>query len=342
MVNLRLKHIHKVRSKGDVYIYAWRGKGAPRLHSKPGTPEFVAELDQAWQQRYRPDDKTVAALIVEYRASDEFERLADSTKTQWLRWLDRIRAEFGPLSVKQFERDIIRKEILEWRSKMKKPPRQQDYAIQVFSRLMSFAVERGKLSRNPIIGIKPLYKANRADKVWSEEHLEKFLAVASEEVGYAVRLALLTGLRKGDLLRLSWNHIHDSYIELSTSKSRGRQTATIPITAELRVLLEKIPKRSTTVLTNSKKKPWTGDGLGSSFWKTRVDAGLKDVDLNFHDLRGTAATRFYLAGLNLREIAEIMGWSEKRVEDIIKRYVTKGAMIQEKIRKLEAHQKEAG
>ncbi len=37
---------------------------------------------------------------------------------------------------------------------------------------------------------------------------------------------------------------------------------------------------------------------------------MENVDLHFHDLRGTAATKFYLARLELRSIAEILGWEE--------------------------------
>ncbi len=335
MANIKLKFVHKVRSKGRTYYYAWRGAGAPRLNAKPGTPEFIQELELAWKKRGRPDENTLAGLVVEYRESDEYGKLADSTKAQWVRWLDRIRSDFGKLSLRQFERPTIRAEIIAWRSKMKATPRAADYAIQVFSRLMSFGVEQGKIASNPCAGLKALYHANRADKVWSDEQLEKVLAVASEEMRYAIRLALLTGLRRGDLLKVSWNHVHNNSIELHTAKSRGQQTATIPISAELRELLDQIPKRSTTILTNSRKRAWTEDGFNTSFWQTKKDAGLHDEDLHFHDLRGTAATRFYLANLELRAIAEIMGWSEKRVEDIIKRYVTKGALVQEQIRMLD-------
>lgn len=49
--------------------------------------------------------------------------------------------------------------------------------------------------------------------------------------------------------------------------------------------------------------------------------GPHGEDLHFHDLRGTAATRFYVAGLSEREIAEIMGWEEESVSRIIRRYV---------------------
>jgi integrase len=52
---------------------------------------------------------------------------------------------------------------------------------------------------------------------------------------------------------------------------------------------------------------------------------MDDRDLHFHDLRGTAATRFYIAGLSIRVIAEIMGWEEDYVERIIRRYVGRSA-----------------
>lgn len=41
---------------------------------------------------------------------------------------------------------------------------------------------------------------------------------------------------------------------------------------------------------------------------------LAERDLHFHDLRGTAATKFYNAGLDKRVIAEILGWEEEHVD----------------------------
>jgi len=52
---------------------------------------------------------------------------------------------------------------------------------------------------------------------------------------------------------------------------------------------------------------------------------MRDRGLHFHDLRGTAATRFYTAGLPERVIAEIMGWEEEHVAKIIRRYVGRSA-----------------
>ena len=66
-----------------------------------------------------------------------------------------------------------------------------------------------------------------------------------------------------------------------------------------------------------------GKGFASSFSRAKKLAGLDE--LHFHDLRGTAATRFYTAGLSERVIAEIMGWEEEHVGKIIRRYVGRAA-----------------
>ena len=64
-------------------------------------------------------------------------------------------------------------------------------------------------------------------------------------------------------------------------------------------------------------------------------AELTGRNLHFHDLRGTAATKFYLAGLTVREIADIMGWSENKVERLIDRYVKRDELMRDTIRRLD-------
>ena len=66
----------------------------------------------------------------------------------------------------------------------------------------------------------------------------------------------------------------------------------------------------------------------------RRKPGVGDADLHFHDLRGTAATKFYLADLSKREIAEILGWSEEQVERILRRYVDRTAATRALIERL--------
>ena len=61
---------------------------------------------------------------------------------------------------------------------------------------------------------------------------------------------------------------------------------------------------------------------------------MRDANLHFHDLRGTAATRFYVAGLPERVIAEVMAWEEEHVGRIIRRYVDRTAATRAILRHL--------
>jgi integrase len=334
MVKVDLKGIAKVRAKGRTYYYAWRG--GPRLVGEPGSPEFIASYHEAHENHRRPDGNRFRALVTAFKASADYRNLAYTTKVQWSRWIDRIADHFGELRIAQFDRpEKIRPFIRKWRNKYAETPRTADYGMQVLSRVLSHAVDPlGKIAGNPCEGIKQLYSGDRSEIIWTDADIAQLKATCSPDIAQAVDLAAHTGLRLGDLLRLSWSHVGEVAIVLPTGKSKGRREAYIPLYAALRDVLASIPKRSTTILTNSRCRPWTTDGFGSSFNKAKIAAGLADADLHFHDLRGTAATRFYVADLEERVIAEIMGWEEEHVARIIRRYVGRAAATQAIIRQL--------
>lgn len=336
MATLELHGVHKVTSKGRVYFYAWRG--GPRLKGEPGSPEFLASYLEATASRRTPETDRFRSVVVAYKASGDFRKLAETTKRTWSIWLDRISEHFGDLRIAQFDRrDRILPLIRAWRDGYAATPRAADTGLQVLSRLMTFAIDPlGKISINPCEGIRHLYKETRPDVIWTDSDIAQLKSKASEEIGFAVDLAAHTGLRVSDLISLSWSHIQDDTIIITTSKSRNRKReAIIPVYARLKDLLARIPKRATTILTSSRHTPWTRDGLGSSFNKAKLAAGLADRDLHFHDLRGTAATKFYIAGLSERVIAEMLGWEEAEVSRIIRRYVDRHAATRAIIEKLD-------
>jgi len=335
MVKLDLKGIFKVPAKGRVYYYAWRG--GPRLRGEPGSPEFMASYNKAIEQRRTPDKNRFRFVIADYNASGEYKKLAESTRAQWGKWLDRIGEYFGELSTAQFDRpEKIRPVIRRWRNQWVDTPRTADYALQVLSRVVAHAVDPlGKIAGNPCEGIKHLYTNNRSEIIWTDSDIAHIKQSGSAEIAHAIDLASHTGLRLGDLIRVSWSHVEDDAIVLTTGKSRHRREAIIPLYGALRDVLARIPKRATTILTNSRRRPWTADGFGSSFNKSKIDAGMAERDLHFNDLRGTAATKFYIAGFTMREIAETLAWEEESVEKIIRRYVGRSAAIKARIKKLE-------
>lgn len=333
MVTVVLKGLHTVRMGKRTYYYAWRG--GPRIEAEPGTPEFM----ELWQAAHHPlrdaDRSRFGTWVGLYETSDAFKALAMSTKHQWTPWFPRIKEQFGTLSVRQFDRPTIRIDITRWRNKWKKTPRTADYGKQVLSRILSYCIAEGRLTANMCEGIPNLYSTDRSDIIWTQGDIEKLCASASPEIGYACRLAALTGLRQGDCLKLAWGHIGAKAMEIRTGKSRGRRRARVPLYGDLRAMIATIPKRSPRVLTNTDGHPWKS-GFSSSWNKAMESSGLKDRGLHFHDLRGTAATRFYAAGIPTRSIAAILGWSENKVERLLDMYVSRDAILDADIQRMES------
>lgn len=337
MAMVDLAGVYRVSAKGKTYYYAWRGKGAPRLEGEPGSPEFVASLQAAQAGRKTGDKTKLSGLCAMFRASPAWrgqgpKPISAKTRASWTTWLDRIQDRFGGLSISQFDNPRMRPRITDWRDGYAATPRAADMGIQVFSRLLSFGQARGLLLNNICKGIEGIYHADRSGLIWTAADLSALREHAAPEIMQAAELAALTGLRQSDLLRLSWSHIKANSIEIATGKSRRRKTTLIPVYGELRAYLDGMKKRATTVLVTTEGRPWR-TGFGSSWGKACERAKIEA--LHFHDLRGTAATRFYRGGLSIREIAGIMTWSEDYVEGLVDRYVKKDELLLDRIRRLD-------
>jgi hypothetical protein len=86
-------------------------------------------------------------------------------------------------------------------------------------------------------------------------------------------------LRLSDLIRLAWSHVGEDAITLRTGKSRQKREAMIPLYDDLRAVLARIPKRSTTILTSTRLKPWTASGLSTAVQRAKADAKWEERDL---------------------------------------------------------------
>ena len=147
-------------------------------------------------------------------------------------------------------------------------------------------------------------------------------------------LALWTGQRQGDLLRLTWSAYDGAHIKVRQSKTGAK--VPIPVGGPLKVMLDRTPRRGLLILLSSEGTPWTGDGFRSSWKKACKKAGI--VGVTFNDLRGTAVTRLAIAGCTEPEIASITGHSLKDVRSILDaHYLHRDPALSEAaIRKLEA------
>ncbi|SNX71756.1 site-specific recombinase XerD [Cereibacter ovatus] len=319
-----MKGVHKVRSKlatGQVavYYYAWRG--GPRIEAEPGSPEFLAAYNAAHAARDKPThhEGTLQALITAYQQTPAFTELADATRQGYVRHIRQIEAEFGDMPIKALSDPRVRGEFLDWRDRLgQKSKRSADYAFSVLALILAWAYDRRKIPSNPCEKPGRLYAGSRADDIWTEAQIDTFLKQAPKPVRLPFLLAIWTGQRQADILKLTWSAYDGQVIRLKQSKT-GRHMV-IPVARQLREALEaaKARRKTLTICETSRGQPWTSDGFKTSFGKAQAAAGIEDV--TFHDLRGTAVTLLALAGCSVPEIAALTGHSLKDAEAILSRH----------------------
>jgi integrase len=340
-MRVRLKGINRKRKRladGRVvtYYYAW--KGGPRLEGEPGTPEFVASFNAAHaSQRARSED-VLSVLLRAFYDSGDFALLAERTRLDYKRQFEKIENEFGDFPLAALADRRTRGEFLAWRDRLAvRSPRQADYAYTVLARVLSWAFDRGLVPLNPCEKAGRLYRGNRADKVWSEADEAAFIANASQPLQLALLLALWTGQRQGDLLRLTWTAYDGARIRLTQSKTGVR--VVVPVGAPLKAALDATKRQSPIILVNLDGKPWTPDGFRASWAKACKRAGIEGV--TFHDLRGTAVTRLAIAGATEPEIATLTGHALRDVKTILDAHYLRRdpALGESAIRKLEQRTK---
>jgi integrase len=144
-------------------------------------------------------------------------------------------------------------------------PRTADYAWTMLARVLSVAKDRGLIAVNVCERGGSLYEADRTEIIWAAEHIQKFCAVASDELQFALLLALWTGQRQGDLIRLTWPQYDGSKIRLRQRKGLKKRVV-IPVGAPLEVALDarQPEKPEGAILRNTFGEPWTSDGFRTS------------------------------------------------------------------------------
>jgi integrase len=313
-----LKGINSKRKRladGTWRTYYWAWKGGPPLRGEFGSPEFHASYNEAVAKRITPPTGKLLSVLARYQASEDFRGLADSTRRSYIPLIARIEKSFSDFPLAGLTDRRTRGIFMAWRDKIaaESGRRQADYAWTVLARVLSFGMDRGLVAANPCERGGRLYRGSRAEKIWTADDEAAFLRHAPAHLHLPLLLALWTGQRQGDLLRLPWSAYDGTHIRLRQSKT-GRRVV-VRVGAPLKVALDATPKRSTIILTNSDGKPWTSDGFRASWGKACKRAGV--VGVTFHDLRGSCVTRIVLAGGTEAEAATLTGLSLRSVRTIL-------------------------
>jgi integrase len=336
-MRVRLKginHATKRLADGSVrtYWYAWRN--GPLLRGEPGSPEFVASYNEAIATKKAPLAGRLMALLIQFQESEDFRGLAPETRRGYVNMITRIEKKFGDFPLAALTDRRTRGVFMAWRDTIALTSRRQaDYAWTVLARIFSWGVDRGLATANPCARGGKLYRANRVDKIWTPQDEAAFLERAPAQFHLALVLALWTGQRQGDLLRLTWSAYDGTHIRLRQSKT-GRRVL-IPVGGPLKTMLDATPRVCPVIVTTSEGRPWGTNSFQVGWARACGRVGV--VGLTFHDLRGTAITRLALAGCTEAEIAAISGHSLRSVHAILdSHYLSRDPALGETaIRKLE-------
>ena len=291
------------------YWYAWRG--GPRLSGEYGSPEFIASYNAAIATK---------VVLPEGRLAGADTSLPDKPRFPWPARADarrlhhsrsaKIEQKFADAPIKALADPRTRGIFMDWRDELAlRSKRQADYAWTVLARVLSWAKDRGKITVNPCERGGRVYHGTRVDFVWSVEDEAAFLEHASVQLHLPLLLALWTGQRQGDLLRLPWSAYAGDELRLRQSKTGAR--VVIPVAAPLKAALDATPKRGPIIVTSTIGRPWTPEDSARQFSVACKKAGI--AGLTFNDLRGTAVTRLALVGCTEAQIASITGHSLREV-----------------------------
>jgi integrase len=167
------------------------------------------------------------------------------------------------------------------------------------------------LRTNPVSLISKPKAPRPRDRRLESGELERLLsACASPNPWFrsVVLFAIETGMRRGEILSLTWEHVHldKRYVHLPDTKNG--ESRDVPLSPQALELLRELPRN---IRGDQVVFPLHYEALKSAWRRACSRAGISN--LRFHDLRHEATSRFFEKGLNVMEVAAITGHKDLRM-----------------------------
>jgi integrase len=244
---------------------------------------------------------TVAATVLAYYRSPEFRGLATSTQSTYRGILDRFARDHGADPIAQLQRHHVKAII----GGMADRKQAANNLLRMLRILLDFAIDEELVAVNVARGVKGYPKKTSGFPTWTEDDIAAF--EARHPIGTRARLAmallLYTGQRRGDVVRLGWQHVSGHRLALRQGKT-GEALAIKMHPAMVDALAE-TPRTNLTFLVTELGAPFSPAGFGNWFRVQCDAAGLQG--LSAHGLRKAAARRLAEAGNSTKKIQAITG-----------------------------------
>ncbi len=260
---------------------------------------------------------TVADLAERYLEEHAAVRLKPRTQRRVRGMLDNhILPALGRLPLEAVER----RDIVEFHRKLSDRPVTANKCVKLLSHMYRLGAGWGLAPEgfNPCRSVEK-YPERTRERFLTDAEFARLGRVLDEAVdsgslplaaATAIRLLMLTGCRKSEILTLRWTEVDLDAGELHLRDSKtGPRAVQLPPTAVR--LLEALPRKKGCPWVfpgNDRDGRYSGSGLDHAWRTVRAAAGLEDVRL--HDLRHSFASRALALGETLPVIGKLLGHSD--------------------------------
>jgi len=231
---------------------------------------------------------------------EEYEKQKEDSKSFRIdkNWFDKyLKAPFGdkePQEIIQLDVDRQRIKLLKTLS-----PQSVKHILALLRRIVNFGVQK-QLCQDLTFKIQLPEVHNNKTEDLSPDQLKNLLKAVDESEDHVaanmMRIALFTGMRRGEMFKLKWDDIdfHKGFISLRDPK--GKEPQKIPLNDSAQLVFESIPKhKSGYVFTMNNGKPFTTD-LRRRLNRIRDAAGIPKDFRALHGLRHVYASMLASSG----------------------------------------------
>jgi integrase len=276
--------------------------------------EIAGGSDPATARREAKTGMTVTLALAEFDADHVTVRLRPNTVLEYRRIINvTIIPELGNRHL----RDVERSDIARFHHRLRDTPALANRALAILSKMFNWVELLGYRpdGSNPCRHVQK-YKENARERFLSESELAR-LADALRETeavmpyaAAAIRLLILTGARRGEILALRWQHVdfEAACLRLPDSKTGAKVIHLTPAALEILQSLPRI-ENNPFVIVGLKAGTHLFD-LKGAWMRVRSQAGLEGVRL--HDLRHSFASVAVGAGLSLPMIGKLLGHTQQQ------------------------------
>ncbi len=210
---------------------------------------------------------------------------------------------------------IGRPHVERWFDNMsRKTPGAANIALAVLRQIMGAAKAAGYVGTDPVAGVRPNPGRKMTRFLSAEEiaRLHRTLDRLVEErpsrrpQADIIRLLLLTGCRKSEILTLRWSEVDGDMLRLTEAKTGPR---TVWLSGAAQAIIACQPRTRSAFVFPSPRDPTRSLSGQLCLWlRARREAGLEDVRL--HDLRHTVASQAVANGVPLPTVARMLGHAQ--------------------------------